>query len=116
MPGETYGRRRSAAPHRPQGRQQQAQAAVDRPRRLRSVATAKLLLAVGSEFAETPTDRDIYLDNTPLMDASGVNFPNVKWEWRSGSVDQDYIPGIPSVENETTVNVELRSDTRGCVR
>ncbi|KSG85902.1 host specificity protein J [Pseudomonas aeruginosa] len=80
---------------------------------LQSVATAKLLLAVGEgEFAETPTDRDIYLDNTPLMGASGnVNFPNVKWEWRSGSVDQDYIPGIPSVENETTVNVELRSDT-----
>ncbi|HEJ1324583.1 TPA: phage tail protein [Pseudomonas aeruginosa] len=80
---------------------------------LQSVATAKLLLAVGEgEFAEGPSDQDIYLDNTPLMDASGnVNFPNVKWEWRSGSVDQDYIPGIPSVENETTVNVELRSDT-----
>ncbi|HFH3049236.1 TPA: phage tail protein [Pseudomonas aeruginosa] len=79
---------------------------------LQSVATAKLLLAVGEgEFAEGPSDQDIYLDNTPLMDASGnVNFPNVKWEWRSGSVDQDYIPGIPSVENETTVNVELRSD------
>ncbi len=80
---------------------------------LQSVATAKILLAVGEgEFAEGPSDQDIYLDNTPLMDASGnVNFPNVKWEWRSGSVDQDYIPGIPSVENETTVNVELRSDT-----
>ncbi|HGW5819448.1 TPA: phage tail protein [Pseudomonas aeruginosa] len=80
---------------------------------LQSVATAKVLLAVGEgEFAEGPSDQDIYLDNTPLMDASGnVNFPNVKWEWRSGSVDQDYIPGIPSVENETTVNVELRSDT-----
>ncbi len=80
---------------------------------LQSVATAKLLLAVGEgEFAEGPSDQDVYLDNTPLMDASGnVNFPNVKWEWRSGSVDQDYIPGIPSVENETTVNVELRSDT-----
>ncbi|MEN1540731.1 phage tail protein [Pseudomonas aeruginosa] len=79
---------------------------------LQSVATAKVLLAVGEgEFAEGPSDQDIYLDNTPLMDASGnVNFPNVKWEWRSGSVDQDYIPGIPSVENETTVNVELRSD------
>ncbi|EKL0662151.1 TPA: hypothetical protein ACGA04_006363, partial [Pseudomonas aeruginosa] len=62
---------------------------------LQSVATAKLLLAVGEgEFAEGPSDQDIYLDNTPLMDASGnVNFPNVKWEWRSGSVDQDYIPG-----------------------
>ncbi|MFL4047756.1 phage tail protein [Pseudomonas aeruginosa] len=80
---------------------------------LQSVATAKVLLAVGEgEFAEGPSDQGIYLDNTPLMDASGnVNFPNVKWEWRSGSVDQDYIPGIPSVENETTVNVELRSDT-----
>ena len=46
------------------------------------------------------------------MDPSGnLNFPNVKWEWRAGSVDQDYIPGIPVVENETSVNVELRSDT-----
>ena len=46
------------------------------------------------------------------MDPSGnLNFPNVRWEWRAGSVDQDYIPGIPAVENETSVNVELRSDT-----
>ncbi|KAB0758329.1 phage tail protein, partial [Pseudomonas aeruginosa] len=46
------------------------------------------------------------------MGPSGnLNFPNVKWEWRAGAVDQDYIPGIPAVENETSVNVELRSDT-----
>ncbi|MBV6014573.1 phage tail protein [Pseudomonas aeruginosa] len=83
------------------------------PDSLQSVATAKILIAVGEgEFAEGPTERGIYLDNTPLMDASGnLNFPNVKWEWRAGSVDQDYIPGIPAVENETSVNVELRSDT-----
>lgn len=80
---------------------------------LRSVAMAKILLAVGEgEFAGVPSERDIYLDNTPLMDPSGnLNFPNVKWEWRAGAVDQDYIPGIPAVENETSVNVELRSDT-----
>ncbi len=80
---------------------------------LRSTNLAKILIAVGEgEFEGTPTDADIYLDNTPIQDASGnVNFPNVKWEWRSGSVDQSYIPGIPSVENETTVNVELHSDT-----
>ena len=66
----------------------------------------------GSAFFGTPTNKDIYLDNTPIEDASGnVNFPNVKWEWRPGSIEQPYIPGIPSVENETTVNVELRSDT-----
>ena len=33
------------------------------------------------------------------------NFPNVKWDWRPGSVDQTYIPGIPSVENETTLSL-----------
>ncbi|HFT0748651.1 TPA: phage tail protein [Pseudomonas aeruginosa] len=86
---------------------------VEAPDSLRSVATAKILLAVGEgEFAGVPSERDIYLDNTPLMDLSGnLNFPNVKWEWRAGAVDQDYIPGIPAVENETSVNVELRSDT-----
>ncbi|ROO33616.1 host specificity protein J [Pseudomonas sp. 7SR1] len=79
---------------------------------LRSTNIAKLLIAVGEgEFEGVPTDADIYLDNTPIKDASGnVNFPNVKWEWRSGSVDQTYIPGIPSVENETSLNIELRSD------
>ena len=79
---------------------------------LRSTNVAKILIAVGEgEFEEAPTASSIYLDNTPINDASGnVNFPNVKWEWRSGSVDQTYIPGIPSVENETSLNIELRSD------
>lgn len=86
---------------------------VETPDSLRSTNIAKILLAVGEgEFDGTPTDRDIYLDNTPIMDASGnVNFPGVKWEWRPGSIEQDYIQGIPAIENETTVNVELRSDT-----
>jgi predicted phage tail protein len=85
---------------------------VEAPDSLQSTNIAKLLLAVGEgEFDGIPTDRDIYLDNTPIVDASGnVNFPGVKWEWRSGSVEQEYIQGIPAVENETTVNVELRSD------
>lgn len=85
---------------------------VEAPDSLQSTNIAKILLAVGEgEFDGTPTDHDIYLDNTPIMDASGnVNFPGVKWEWRPGSVEQDYIQGIPSVESETTVNVELRSD------
>jgi hypothetical protein len=65
-----------------------------------------------AEFDSVPTDYDIYLDNTPIRDASGnYNFPNVKWDWRPGSVDQTYIPGIPSVENETSLNIELRSDS-----
>jgi predicted phage tail protein len=80
---------------------------------LRSTNLAKLLIAVGEgEFDEVPTEYNIYLDNTPIRDASGnYNYPNVKWDWRSGSVDQSHIPGIPSVENETSLNVELRSDS-----
>lgn len=94
------------------GGESQPKQAVEAPDSLRSTNIAKILLAVGEgEFDGVPTDRDIYLDNTPIADASGnVNFPGVKWEWRPGSVEQSYIQGIPSVENETSVNVELRSD------
>jgi len=79
---------------------------------LRSTNLAKLLIAVGEgEFDGVPTDYDIYLDNTPIRDVSGnYNFTNVKWDWRPGSVDQTYIPGIPAVESETSLNIELRSD------
>ncbi|WP_234451216.1 host specificity protein J, partial [Pseudomonas sp. MF7448] len=86
---------------------------TEAPDSLRSVAIAKMLIAVGEgEFEGTPTARDIYLDNTPLQDPQGnMNFPNVKWEWRTGAVDQTYIQGIPSIENETTISTELRSGT-----
>ncbi|MFL1391124.1 phage tail protein [Pseudomonas tritici] len=86
---------------------------TEAPDSLRSVAIAKMLIAVGEgEFDGAPTAKDIFLDNTPLQDPQGnMNFPNVKWEWRSGAVDQTYIQGIPSVENETTVSTELRSGT-----
>ena len=86
---------------------------IEAPDSLRSVAMAKMLIAVGEgEFEGTPTARDIFLDNTPLQDPQGnMNFPNVKWEWRTGAVDQTYIQGIPSIANETTIGTELRSGT-----
>ncbi len=86
---------------------------AEAPDSLRSIAIAKMLIAIGEgEFAGIPTAKDIFLDNTPLADAQGnLNFPNVKWEWRTGSVEQSHIPGIPAIENETTLGVELRSGT-----
>ncbi len=94
------------------GGESKPKAPVEAPDSLQSTNIAKILLAVGEgEFDGVPTDRDIYLDNTPITDANGnVNFPGVKWEWRRGSVEQDYIQGIPAVESETSVGVELRSD------
>ncbi|NWC06589.1 phage tail protein [Pseudomonas sp. G1002] len=86
---------------------------TEAPDSLRSIALAKMLIAVGEgEFEGMPTDSDIRVDGTPLRDPQGnMNFPNVKWEWRTGSVDQPYIQGIPSIENEITIGVELRSIT-----
>ena len=94
------------------GGESKPKAPVEAPDSLQSTNVAKILLAVGEgEFDGTPTDRDIYLDNTPIRDASGnLNFPGVKWEWRRGTVEQDYIQGIPAIESETSVGVELRSD------
>ncbi|XSS65416.1 TipJ family phage tail tip protein [Pseudomonas sp. B11] len=99
--------------HGAKGGEKKPKAPIEAPDSLRSVAIAKMLIAVGEgEFEGVPTARDIYLDNTPLQDPQGnMNFPNVKWEWRTGAVDQAYIQGIPSVENETTISTELRSGT-----
>jgi predicted phage tail protein len=93
------------------GGESNAKTPVESPDSLQSVAKAKILIAVGEgEFDQTPTAQNIYLDNTPLANADGgLNFEGVTWDWRPGSIDQTYIPGIPSVENETTVNVELTS-------
>ncbi|WP_407733022.1 host specificity protein J [Pseudomonas citronellolis] len=86
---------------------------VEAPDSVQSIARAKILLALGEgEFDGLVDAQDIYLDGTPLQAADGTeNFPGVKWEFRPGSVDQTYIQGIPSVDNEIAVGVELRSDT-----
>ncbi|KTB67034.1 MULTISPECIES: phage tail tip fiber protein [Pseudomonas] len=99
--------------HGAKGGEDKPKTPTEAPDSLRSVAVAKMLIAVGEgEFEGTPTAKDIYLDNTPLQDPQGnMNFPNVKWEWRTGAVDQTYIQGIRSVENETTISTELRSGT-----
>jgi predicted phage tail protein len=99
--------------HGAKGGESKPKSPVEAPDSLRSTNVAKILIAVGEgEFDGTPTARDIFLDNTPIQDASGnVNFTNVKWDWRPGSVEQTYIPGIPSVDNETSLNIELRSGT-----
>lgn len=99
--------------HGAKGGEDKPKTPTEAPDSLRSVAIAKMLIAVGEgEFEGSPTASDIYLDNTPLKDPQGnMNFPNVKWEWRTGAVDQTYIQGIPSVENETSISTELRSGT-----
>lgn len=85
---------------------------VEQPDNLRSIAIAKVLVALGEgEFQGVPTAQDIFLDDTPMADSQGnLNFPNIKWEYRSGSQDQEYIQGFPAVENGIVFNHELRAN------
>lgn len=85
---------------------------VESPDDLRSIAKAKILLAIGEgEFDGQLSGQNVFLDGTPLLDANDVeNFPGVIWDFRPGSVHQTYIPGLPSVENEVALGIELKSD------
>ncbi|HHH3032361.1 host specificity protein J [Serratia sp. IR-2025] len=85
---------------------------TESPDSLQSISYAKILLALGEgEFAGELDGTRIFLDGTPLTSADGTeNFPGVKWEFRPGTPHQDYIPGMPDVENEITVSTELTSD------
>ncbi|HFO2534975.1 TPA: DUF1983 domain-containing protein [Yersinia enterocolitica] len=86
---------------------------VESPDSIQSTARAKLLIALGEgEFAGGLDGTNIYLDGTPIKNSDGTsNFTGVTWEYRPGTQGQDYIQGMPNVENEITVNTELKSDT-----
>ncbi|MTB46318.1 host specificity protein J [Providencia sp. wls1950] len=79
---------------------------------LLSESTAKILLAISEgEIAGGLDDTRIFLDETPIGNADGTkNFEGVTWEFRPGSEQQEYIKGIPSVDNDIAVGVELRDD------
>jgi predicted phage tail protein len=85
---------------------------VESPDDLRSIAKAKILLAIGEgEFDGQLSGQNVFLDGTPLLDANDIeNFPGVIWDFRPGTVHQTYIPGLPSVENEVALGIELKSD------
>lgn len=84
---------------------------TESPDSLQSTSYAKILLALGEGEWEGGLDgTNIFLDGTPVIAADGTqNFPGVRWEFRPGTPDQEYIQGMPDVENEITVGTELTS-------
>ncbi|HEM7133598.1 TPA: DUF1983 domain-containing protein [Providencia rettgeri] len=85
---------------------------VEQKDSLLAESTAKLLLAISEgEIAGGLDDTCIFLDDTPIGNANGSkNFEGVTWEFRAGSEHQEYIQGIPSVDNEIAVGMELKDD------
>ncbi|MCW6012551.1 host specificity protein J [Serratia marcescens] len=84
---------------------------VETPDSIQSIARAKLLFALGEgEFAGGLDGTNIFVDGTPVLGSDGTeNFPGFRWEFRPGSQAQEYIQGIPAVENEISVGSELKS-------
>lgn len=86
---------------------------VETPDSLHSMAVARIidLVSEGEIRGLVAGNQSIYLNQVPIQNPDGgLNFAGVAVDTRSGTQDQEYIPGFPSVENEISVNVELRSD------
>ncbi|MCU8048423.1 phage tail protein [Shewanella sp. SM65] len=98
--------------HGAKGGEGEQRSPVESPDDLRSIAKAKILLAIGEgEFDGQLSGQNVFLDGTPLLDPNGAeNFPGVIWDFRPGTAHQTYIPGLPSVENEVALGIELKSD------
>lgn len=80
---------------------------VEQPDDLLSEARLKMLVALSEgEIQGDLTAQEIYLNDTPLANANGTyNFEGVTWEFRTGTQDQEYISGLPEVNNELAVGV-----------
>lgn len=88
-----------------------ARTPVETPDSLHSISYAKVLdlVSEGEIRGLVAGNQSIYLNEVPIQNSDGsFNFNGVKVETRSGTQDQEYIPGFPSVENEIGVGVELR--------
>ncbi|MEL6098133.1 host specificity protein J [Stenotrophomonas maltophilia] len=88
-----------------------ARTPVETPDSLHSISYAKVLdlISEGEIRGLVAGNQSIYLNEVPIQNSDGsFNFNGVRVETRSGTQDQEYIPGFPSVENEIGVGVELR--------
>ncbi|CAG9177785.1 host specificity protein J [Cupriavidus pampae] len=83
---------------------------VESPDSLHSIAYARVLdlVSEGEISGLVNGLQSVLLDGTPILNPDGSqNFMNVSLAHRTGTQDQDYIPGFPSVENEQAVGVTL---------
>ncbi|WP_321849694.1 host specificity protein J [Burkholderia diffusa] len=83
------------------------------PDNLHSVARAKVLdiISEGPIVGLVKGMQSVFLDGTPIQNADGsVNVQNYSVEVRTGTLDQEFMPGFPAVERESAIGVPLTSD------
>ncbi|TES74151.1 DUF1983 domain-containing protein [Burkholderia cepacia] len=83
------------------------------PDNLHSIARAKVLdiISEGPIVGLVKGMQSVFLDGTPIQNSDGsVNFQNYSVDIRTGTLDQEFMPGFPAVERESAVGVPLTSD------
>lgn len=79
-----------------------------------SLATARLVYIWSWGPIVGPVDglRSVRLDGTPIQAQDGtINYPGVKWQFRSGELNQERLAGVTESSNEIAVGQELRTTT-----
>ncbi|SCW88688.1 phage tail protein [Pseudomonas sp. NFACC05-1] len=79
-----------------------------------SLATARLVYIWSWGPIAGPVDglRSVRLDGTPIQAQDGtINYPGVKWQFRSGELNQERLTGVTESSNEIAVGQELRTNT-----
>lgn len=86
---------------------------VEQPDNLVSVNKVKVLLAVADgEVDSSFSLRDLYLADVPVQNADGsLNYEGVTAEFRPGTQDQNYIPGLDGANSEVQVSREITNST-----
>ena len=75
-----------------------------------SISTARIVYMWSWGPIVGPVDglRSVKLDGTPIQGEDGtLNYPSVKWQFRSGELNQERLEGITEASNEIDVKQEL---------
>ncbi|MBH9725106.1 host specificity protein J [Burkholderia contaminans] len=83
------------------------------PDNLHSIARAKVfdVISEGPIVGLAKGMQSVSFDGTPIQNSDGsVNFQNYSVDVRTGTLDQEFMPGFPAVERESAVGVPLNSD------
>lgn len=98
-------------------------ASPKQPFREKTTATTKQTLSIlygitegeALMFGSDPSPIDIasriFLDGTPIMSKTGEQLLDVEFDYRTGTLDQSVIEGVPSVTVTDSVSVEVHKDS-----
>ncbi|PNG28949.1 host specificity protein [Pseudomonas protegens] len=107
----TRAQRRQVVGHKGGGKKQRQPSIASNS--VPSISTARLvyLWSWGPIVGPVSGLRSVKLDGTPIIAEDGtINYPGVKWQFRSGELHQDRLEGVTESSNEIQVGLELRSN------